>query len=105
MSGVVQRCCVSLVGWCDRLLTTKYMRAVLFLLMGGLALSQVWLAHLRVEDAREKHHVRLEIERIQSDMAKLSIEYANLTRPERLRDLAHRQLGMHAPRPDQVVRP
>ncbi|MDQ6974631.1 MAG: cell division protein FtsL [Mariprofundaceae bacterium] len=76
---------------------------VFYLLLGGLALAQVWLAHLRVDMARQRHAVQVAIKQEEKKIDKLSLEYANLIRPERLRKLAHEQLGMHAPRPDQLI--
>jgi len=73
------------------------------LLLGALALAQVWLAHLRVEVARQRHTIQESIKQEERKMDKLSLEYANLIRPERLRKLAHEQLGMNAPRPDQLI--
>lgn len=78
---------------------------VFCLLLGGLALAQVWLAHLRVEMARQRHSIQVSIEVEEKKIGKLALEYANLTRPERLRKLAHEQLGMNAPRSDQLMKP
>ncbi len=75
------------------------------MLLMGLALAQVWLGYLRVEIARQRHTIQVDIQAEHKKTDKLSLEYANLTRPERLRKLAHEQLGMNAPRPDQLIQP
>jgi len=75
------------------------------ILLFGLALAQVWLGFLRVNLARERHDIQVSIKAEEKKMDKLSLEYANLTSPERLRKLAHEQLGMQEPRPDQFIRP
>jgi len=72
-------------------------------LLMGLALAEIWLAYLRVDMARQRHDIQVMIQTEEKKIDKLSLEYANLTRPERLRKLAHEQLGMHAPRPDQLI--
>jgi len=82
---------------------TRY-DGLLLMALGCVAMSLVWLAHLRVENARERADVRAEMELIQKNIAKLSLEYGNMTRPERLRRLAHQKLGMNAPTPSQVIR-
>ncbi|MDQ6994873.1 MAG: cell division protein FtsL [Mariprofundaceae bacterium] len=76
---------------------------IVCLLIFGLSLAQIWLAHLRVEIARQRHEIQVTIQQEEAKKDKLSLEYANLIRPERLRKLAHEQLGMHAPRPDQLI--
>jgi len=72
-------------------------------LLMGLDLAEIWLAYLRVDMARQRHDIQVMIQTEEKKIDKLSLEYANLTRPERLRKLAHEQLGMHAPRPDQLI--
>jgi len=78
---------------------------IFYTLLLGLALAQVWLGYVRVGIAQQRHDVQLLIALEQKKLNKLSLEYANLTRPDRLRKLAHEQLGMQAPRPEQLIQP
>ncbi len=74
-------------------------------LIFSLASAQIWLAHLRLENAQQRQQVQSKIEQEERSIARLSLEYANLTRPQRLRKLAHDTLGMRAPRPEQLIAP
>jgi len=75
------------------------------LLLFALAWAQVWLGYVRVNMAQQRYILERQIALETKKINKLSLEYANLTRPERLRKLAHEQLGMQAPRPDQLIQP
>jgi len=98
MRAVVQQCCVWRGGYPE----VKRMIIVVSVLM-VLAWAQIWLAYLRVNNARERYAVQQNIEQVERDIARLSLEYASLTQPERLRRLAHETLGMRAPRAEQLV--
>jgi len=77
---------------------------LIFVLLVAVSLAQVWVAFLRVDLARQRHDIQLDIQTENKKIDKLSLEYASLTRPERLRKLAHEQLGMQAPTPEQLIR-
>lgn len=82
---------------------SMYISTIIFI--GLLAGAQVWLSHLRLETARQTHIIQQETAKLQEKMQALGLEYASLVRPERLRQLAHRELGMQAPRPMQILQP
>ena len=78
------------------------------LLLGSVALmatAQVWLSHLRYELSLETSRIQKEQSELNREMHQLNLELASLTRPERLRKIAHVDLGMAPPLPMQVVRP
>jgi cell division protein FtsL len=78
------------------------------LLLGSVALmatAQVWLSHLRYELSLETSRIQKEQSELKREMHQLNLELASLTRPERLRKIAHVDLGMAPPLPMQVVRP
>jgi len=75
----------------------------MFFLLLGLALAQVWLGYVRVELSQQREILQRQIRLEHTEISKLSLEYANLTRPEHLRRLAHEKLGMHAPKPEQLI--
>ena len=79
--------------------------AVLGLFIVSLAWAQIWLAHMRLENAQQRQLVQQRIEQEERSIARLSLEYANLTSPQRLRQWAHDSLGMRAPRPEQLIAP
>ncbi|MDX8397171.1 MAG: cell division protein FtsL [Mariprofundaceae bacterium] len=86
-------------------MSTRSLSITFFLLLSTLAAAQIWLSHLRVELAQSSHLTQQDINTLQENIQKLGLEYASLARPERLRRLAHKQLGMQAPRPMQVFQP
>lgn len=71
----------------------------------GLATSQVWLSHLRYETSQNSQKLSAEKQQLSAEITRLNLEVANLTRPERLRNVAISKLGMQPPSPMQVVRP
>jgi len=73
--------------------------------IGMLAAAQVWLSHLRIELSQHAYVLQQGIEKQHDGMQVLGLEYASLARPNRLRQLAHKKLGMQAPKPMQVLRP
>jgi len=78
---------------------------VLIALIVSLACGQIWLAHIRLDNAQQRHLVQQQIEQEERSIARLSLEYANLTSPQHLRQWAHDSLGMRAPRPEQLIAP
>jgi len=86
-------------------MNARLINILLFLSISSMAASQVWLSHLRNETSQRAAFTQQEIVHQQEKMQLLGLEYASLSRPNRLRQLAHRELGMQAPRPMQVVRP
>jgi len=72
------------------------------LLWGGL---QVWLAHSRIENNHATQRLQVEIASVRQTIQTLKLELASLTRPESLRQLAKKKLGMRPPLPLQVIRP
>jgi len=86
-------------------MTTRLVIMISIALAGILAGTQVWLSHLRLELAQETQQTQTSLADLKSEMQTLGLEYASLTRPERLRQLAHKQLGMRPPHPTQVLRP
>jgi len=78
------------------------------LVLGSVALlatAQVWLSHIRYELSLETSRVQKEQNELKREMLQLNLELASLTRPERLRKIAQKELGMAPPLPMQVVRP
>ncbi|PIQ34438.1 MAG: cell division protein FtsL [Zetaproteobacteria bacterium CG_4_9_14_3_um_filter_49_83] len=71
-------------------------------ILGG---GQVWLAHVRIENNRTIQSVRADIESARQNIQKLRLELSSMTRPENLKSVARKKLGMQAPLPMQVVRP
>jgi len=78
---------------------------LLFLSISILAASQVWLSHLRNETSQQAAFLQQEITKKKGSIQALGLEYASLSRPNRLRSLAHSKLGMQAPRSIQVLQP
>lgn len=70
-----------------------------------LAAGQVWISHLRVGMAQDVTKAKQEKGIAKQEVQSLKLELASLMRPDTLRRLAHEELGMHAPKPMQVVRP
>lgn len=70
-----------------------------------LAAGQVWLSHLRVENAQQVAKLKKEQVLLSQNVQNLKLEFASLVRPDTLRRLAREKLGMHAPSPMQVVKP
>ncbi|MDQ6993099.1 MAG: cell division protein FtsL [Mariprofundus sp.] len=68
-----------------------------------LAGSQVWLSHLRYELSLASQRLMAEQEVMTLEANKLGLEIANLTRPERLREIARSKLSMAPPRPMQLL--
>jgi len=86
-------------------MNTHLTHTLLFLSISILAGSQVWLAHLRNEISQQSAFLQQEVTKQKAKIQVLGLEYASLSRPNRLRQLAHRELGMQAPRSIQVLRP
>jgi cell division protein FtsL len=78
---------------------------MLLLLPGLLAAAQVGMAHKRLELARQHDAVQHEVRSLHAEISRLTLEFATLSRPERLRRLAVAELGMRPPTPMQVIRP
>jgi len=76
-----------------------------FALVAGLAGSQVWLSHLRYEMSLESQRLQSEKQDVLKQAGNLRLELASLSRPERLREMATKQLHMAPPAPMQVVHP
>lgn len=76
--------------------------AVLLLTMVA---AQIWLSHMRYEVAQSTQLAQQEQQLLVDEINKLRLELASITRPERLRRLAKTELGMHPPRPLQVIHP
>ncbi len=75
------------------------------LVLGLMAAAQIWLSHLRYETSQAMQRLQSEKQQLALDTSKLKLEIASLTRPERLREIAQKQLHMAPPRPMQVIRP
>lgn len=73
------------------------------LLAGALAAGQIWLSHLRYELSLEAQKLNADKQEVLGESSKLRLELASMTRPERLRKLAQKKLGMRPPLPAQVV--
>ncbi len=93
-------------------MTTARMKALarlgpwaVLLLVGAMAALQVGLARQRLALAGEKAAATREARQLRAEIGKLRLEWATLTRPERVRRLATTRLGMRPPLPSQVVRP
>ncbi len=78
---------------------------LLLLLTGLLAAMQLGMTHKRLELARQHTAVQREVHSLHGEISRLALEFATLTRPERLRRLAVERLGMRAPTPMQVIYP
>jgi len=79
--------------------------AAMLALAGVMAAMQVGLARERLALAGKKAAALREARQLRADLGKLRLEWATLTRPERVRRLAVSKLGMRPPLPGQVVRP
>jgi len=86
-------------------MSARFMYIALFLLISILAATQVWLSHLRIEASQLASTLQQAISSEEEKIQVLGLEYASLSRPNRLRRLAHRELGMRAPLPMQVLQP
>ncbi len=78
---------------------------LLLLLTCFLAAMQIGMTHKRLELARQHTAVQREVHSLHGEISQLALEFATLTRPERLRRLAVERLGMRAPTPMQVIYP
>jgi len=78
---------------------------LLLLVSGLLAAIQVGMAHNRLELARQHAVTQHEVRSLHAEISRLTLEFATLTRPGRLRRLAVSELGMHSPAPMQVIHP
>ena len=76
---------------------------VLPLLLGLLSAAQIWLSYLRYDLSLETHSLSVEKQTALKEISKLHLEFASLTRPERLRQLARTELHMAPPKPMQVI--
>jgi len=85
--------------------SSRLIHITLFLSISTLAVTQVWLSHLRIEASQLTSILQQKIDSEQREIQALGLEYASLSRPNRLRRLAHRELGMRAPHPMQVLQP
>ena len=88
-----------------RLLLHYRLTITCFSLILALGSAQVWLAHLRVENNRTIQNVQNDITATIQEIQKLKLELSSMTRPETLRQLARKELGMRPPLPMQVIRP
>ncbi|MDX8389607.1 MAG: cell division protein FtsL [Mariprofundaceae bacterium] len=70
-----------------------------------LAVAQVALSHARNAMAKEINLLRDEQYKLVTEVNRLQLERTSLTRPERLREIAHQRLGMAPPLASQVLRP
>lgn len=86
-------------------MSARLLYTTLFLSISILAATQVWLSHLRIETSQRASSLQQDISKQQESIQGLRLEYASLSSPNRLRQLAHRELGMQAPRPMQVLQP
>ncbi|RMD65743.1 MAG: cell division protein FtsL [Planctomycetota bacterium] len=78
---------------------------IVLLLVGAMAALQVGLARQRLMVAGERAEAERQARALRAELGKLRLEWATLTRPERVRRLAVSKLGMRPPAPAQVVRP
>ncbi len=78
---------------------------LLLLSLGLLAAMQVEIAHKRLGLARQHTDVQREVQSLHTEIGRLTLEFATLIRPERLRRLAISELGMRPPTPMQVIHP
>jgi cell division protein FtsL len=76
---------------------------VLPLVLGLLSAAQIWLSYLRYDLSLETQSLSAEKQAALKEISKLRIEFASLTRPERLRQLARTKLDMASPNPMQVI--
>ncbi|MDQ6954495.1 MAG: cell division protein FtsL [Mariprofundaceae bacterium] len=84
---------------------TRMHFGILLLMVTLLAGAQVWLSYLRIEVSQQGYQLQQNINKQHDDIQNLELEYASLARPNRLRQLAHKELGMQAPTPMQVLEP
>ena len=84
---------------------TRTLYASALVMLGVLATAQVWLSHLRIEASQQTYLLQQEITKQLDKIQGLGLEYASLSSPNRLRQLAHNKLGMRAPHPIQVLHP
>jgi len=78
---------------------------VLCLAVVLLATAQVAVAHQRLETAGEYNRLQRDVRQAGDEINRLNIELAMLTRPDRLRTVALKELGMRPPTAAQVVIP
>lgn len=71
----------------------------------ALAFAQVGLGHARYMLAKELRSTQHELKGVRAEVNHLRLEWASLTRPERLRRLATQRLHMAPPSPLQVIQP
>lgn len=83
----------------------KQVNIIILLSCALLGVSQVWVSYLRNSTAREAYDAQQRIVTLSEEIQELKIESASLMRPERLRRIAHEELGMRAPDSGQVIRP
>jgi|UPI00035C2BCE cell division protein FtsL len=76
---------------------------IILLLCAVLGVAQVWMSFLRNSTAREIHNAQQSIVTLSDEIKAMKIESGSLMRPERLRQVAHDQLGMRAPLPTQLL--
>jgi len=81
---------------------TRLNITILFL-CAVLGVAQVWMSFLRNSTAREIHSAQQSITELSDEIEAMKIESGSLMRPERLRQVAHEQLGMRAPLPTQLL--
>ncbi len=86
-------------------MSSRFVYTTLFLSISILAATQVWLSHLRIETSQHVSVLQQKITKQHEKIQVLGLEYASLSRPNRLRRLAHSELGMRAPRSIQVLQP
>lgn len=84
----------------DRML--KISAVTLFCLM---AAAEVWLSHLRYGLSLERTEISGELQAVNTEINRFNLEQASMLRPEKLRQLARKKLGMGPPKPMQVIRP
>ncbi|MDQ6979644.1 MAG: cell division protein FtsL [Mariprofundaceae bacterium] len=75
----------------------------ILLLCAVLGVAQVWMSFMRNSTAREMHRAQQSIIVLNNEIKAMKIETGSLLRPERLRQVAHEQLGMRAPLPTQLL--
>ncbi len=78
---------------------------LLSLALALMVAGQISLAHQRNGLSHQISLTQNKFEGLQTELDRMNLEMASLTRPERLRALATSQLGMLPPSPRQVVHP
>lgn len=78
---------------------------MLCLALTVLATAQVGLAHQRLGMAGQYNQLQRDVRQAEDEINRLNIELTMLTRPENLRTVALKQLGMRPPTAMQVVNP